>query len=135
MMAWACGLTFIPSRAREAEMTILQVMDPPAARKVAEEVLSRSDETASAAAFAATPVGALGLYNIKTEDLLARRFAKAEFTGWRYVQLEPGAEVGRIIEVSDDFDPKVAATADGSLAGTIAKSGREAEELLSAVPE
>jgi hypothetical protein len=118
-------------------MPIRTVQDPPEARRIAERALTRSQRPDLFGLTIAppAPIGALGLYNLTLENLLARRFENATLTGWRYVQLADGATLGKIADVTSDDGPVLAATAERALARTVADAGAGAEALLATATE
>lgn len=117
-------------------MPIRMVQDPPGARSVAERALTRAQRPGlfGLAALPAVPIGGLSLYNLTLDDLKSPRFSNATLTGWRYFQLAEGAAHGKIADVTSDEHPELAATAEGSLARSVADAGTGAEALLATVP-
>jgi len=116
-------------------MPIRSVDDPDKARAIAGAAFSARPRAGGLQGMGpANPpeVGALPLYNLTPEEMIAKRLDSAVPTGWRYVRLQRGGKVGEIVEVKGEEGktPKFASFASGKLAGRMSEAGNMAAKLL-----
>ena len=118
-------------------MAIRSVDDPPGARAIAGKAFSSRPAAGGSGlksmAAGSPQVGAVPLYNMTPEEIVDRRFDAAAKTGWRYVRLQRGGQVGEIVEVRGGDHggaTKFASFASGKLAGRMSDAGNMAAELL-----
>lgn len=124
-------------------MSIIPIQDPTEARELARTVLRSGPpggggELLSLADAPAPELGALEIYNMTPDAVMRRDWESAVPTGWRYVQVSPGAEVGDIVEIRthNEPEPAFASRSSGRLAGRIETAANAAAaELAQADPD